>query len=175
LQKRCTILKKELKKLRAHNKAIAETYNNLVDEHKSVQRTNELMGQQIKKFEEMRQNFINQRDILKDSMKGNLAGLNSMMENYEILYLQEIAHNTEFLYNDPRMTPERFEEFIRRMPANMQVPRDKLVELFEELSDENFVCSHEAMRAIIVEIVKYNAGMGGRLASEEEKAMMVNT
>jgi len=182
VQRRCTILKKELKKLRAHNKAIAETYNNLVEEHENVQLTNKRMGEQIKKFQEMRQSFIDQRDILKNSMRGNLTGLNSMMENYEILYLQEIAHNTEFLDGQEGMTPEKFAEFIRRIPANMQVSEDKLISLFDELMDENYKCDHEAMRRIVVEIVKANSGMGGRLAgggvggvnSQEEKASVVD-
>jgi len=179
LQQRCTILKKELKKLRAHNKAIAETYNNLVEEHENVQLTNKRMGEQIKKFQEMRQNFIDQRNVLKDSMRGNLSGLNSMMENYEILYLQEIAHNTEFLDGRAGMTAEKFEEFIRRIPANMQVDEDKLISLFEELGNEDFICNHEQMRRIVVEIVKANSGMGGRLAagggqSQEEKVAIVD-
>merc|ERR1719317_452536 len=117
LQKRCTVLRRELKKLRGHNKAIAETYNNLVEEHQNVRETNELMAEQIKKFEEMRKVFIDQRDNLKSSMQGNLKGLEAMMENYEILYLQQIAHNTEFLDGQEGMTPEKFTEFIRRIPA----------------------------------------------------------
>jgi len=169
VQKRCTILKKELKKLRAHNKAIAETYNNLVDEHQNVQKTNERMANQIKKFQEMRQAFIDQRDILKNSMRGNLSGLNSMMENYEILYLQEVAHNTEFLDGQPGMTVEKFDEFIRRIPANINVSNDFLISLFEELSDDNFVCDHEAMRRIVVEIVKANTGFGRVSGGDEQQ------
>jgi len=166
VQKRCTNLKKELKKLRAHNKAIAETYGNLVEEHLNVQTTNERMANQIKKFQEMRQTFISQRDILKNSMQGNLSGLNTMMENYEILYLQEIAHNTEFLDGRPGMTADKFDEFIRRIPANMNISEDTLITLFEKLSDEDFICDHEAMRRIVVEIVKANAGIGGGHVSE---------
>jgi len=176
VQKRCTLLKKELKKLRAHNKAIAETYNNLVVEHENVQITNKEMGKRIKEFQDMRKKFIDQRDILKNSMRGNLTGLNSMMENYEILYLQEIAHNTEFLDGQAGMTPEKFAEFIRRIPANMKVSEDKLISLFEEKMDDDYQCDHEAMRSIVVEIVKANSGMGGRLAGgdEDEKASVVD-
>jgi len=182
VQRRCTILKRELKKLRAHNKAIAETYNNLVEEHENVQLTNKRMGEQIKKFQEMRKSFIDQRDILKNSMRGNLTGLNSMMENYEILYLQEIAHNTEFLDGQAGMTPEKFAEFIRRIPANMKVSEDRLISLFEEKMDNEYICNHEAMRSIVVEIVKANSGMDSRLAggagggvqAEDEKAAVVD-
>jgi len=168
MQKRCTILKKELKKLRAHNKAILETYKLLAEEHKTVRKTNDVMAQQIKKFQEMRLTFIDQRDVLRRSMYGNLTGLNSTIDTYEILYLQEIAHNTEFLDGSPGMTWAKFEEFIRRIPANINVSRDKLEELFDLLMDENEVCDHEAMRTIVVEIVKKNANMPSRLDDDKK-------
>jgi len=168
LQKRCSILRRELKKLRAHNKAIAETYNNLVEEHECVRQTNDLLAEQSNKFESMREKFVNQRDVLKDSMQGNLSGLQSVMENYEILFLQEIAHNAEFFDGQPGMTEEKFGEFLRRIPRNMPVSEDKLIGLFRELSDEDFICDHEAIQHIIVQIVKANTGVSGPLTGEGE-------
>lgn len=166
LQDRCAILRRELKKLRAHNKIIAKTYNNLVEEHEGVRQTNDQLAEQIKKFDIMRQRFIDQRDVLKDSMDGNLTGLHSMMENYEIMFLQEIAHNTEFLDGKAGMTGEKFDEFLQRIPSNMQIPEDKLITLFEELANEDNVCDHEAMHHIIIQIVKANTGISGPLTVE---------
>jgi len=166
LQKRCTILRRELKKLRAHNKAIAETYNNLVEEHECVRQTNDLLAEQSRKFESMREKFINQRDVLKDSMQGNLTGLQSMMENYEILFLQEIAHNAEFSDGKEGMTEDNFAEFLRRIPRNMPVDEDRLLALFEEHANEDYVCDHEAIQHIIVQIVKANTGVPGPLTGD---------
>jgi len=169
LQNRCMMLKKELKKLRAHNHAIAKTYNNLVDEHEGVRQTNKKLAAQIKKFDLMEQNFIAQRNVLKDSMEGNITGLHSMIQNYEIMFLQEIAHNAEFLDGQPGMTPDKFDEFIRRLPANMRVSEDKLLQLFEELANEHSICDHEAINLIISEIVKANAGVPGHLTGEVDE------
>jgi len=168
LQKRCTVLRNELKKLRAHNKAIAETYNNLVEEHEKVRNTNSRLAEQIERFENMNQKFIDQQDVLKDSMHGNVVGMKMMMQNYEILFLQEIAHNTEFVDGQAGMNMDKFEEFLRRIPANMQCPENRLIALFEELVDENGICDHEGMREIIKQIVKANTGVAGALAGIDE-------
>jgi len=167
LKNRCAILRRELKKLRAHNQAIAQTYNNLVEEHEGVRHTNDQLAEQIKKFDAVRQKFIDQRDNLKDSMNGNLSGLHSMMENYEIMFLQEIAHNAEFFDGQAGMTREKFDEFLRRIPSNMQISEDQLVTLFESLSDGNTVCDHEAMHHIIIQIVKANAGLSDGVIDEK--------
>jgi len=167
LKNRCAVLRRELKKLRAHNQAIAVTYNNLVEEHEGVRQTNDQLAEQIKKFDAMRQKYIDQRDILKDSMDGNLLGLHSMMENYEIMFLQEIAHNAEFFDGKPGMTLDKFDEFLRRIPSNMQISEDHLMGLFEERSNHEGVCDHEAMHHIIIQIVKANAGQSAALTGEE--------
>jgi len=169
LQNRCTLLKKELKKLRAHNHAIAKTYNNLVEEHEGVRQTNRKLATQIKKFEQMRQKFIDQRDVLKDSMKGNLNGLHSMMDNYEVMFLQEIAHNAEFIDGEPGMTLEKFKDFIRRIPSSMGVTEDKLLQLFDELKDINERCDHESVNHIISEIIKVNVRVPGHLNGDTDK------
>jgi len=167
LQKRCAILCNELKKLRAHNKAIAATYSNLIEEHAKVNNTNARLTEQIERFEDMNQKFVDQQDVLKDSMHGNVIGLQSMMQNYEILFLQEIAHNAEFSDGQRGMTMLKFEEFLRRIPGNMQAPESRLIALFNELA-ENGICDHEAMREIITQIVKANTGVEGALAGVNE-------
>jgi len=175
LHKRCMSLKKELKKLRAHNHTIVHTYNNLVAEHEGVRQTNKKLSGQIKKFEEMRQKFIDQRDVLKQSMKGNLNGLHSMMCNYEIMFLQEIAHNAEFIDGVPGMTKDKFEDFIRRIPTSMGVSEDKLLQLFHEMSDENGICDHESVNHIISEINKVNVGVPGDLNGELDEDLKLES
>lgn len=164
LQKRCAVLCGELKKLRAHNKAIAKTYNNLVEEHEKVNNTNARLAEQIERFESMNQKFVDQQDVLKDSMHGNVLGLKMMMQNYEILFLQEIAHNAEFMDGKKGMTQEKFEEFLRRIPANIQFSESRLLALFEDLVNEDGICDHTGMREIIKQIVKANTGVPGALA-----------
>jgi len=168
LQKRCSVLCNELKKLRAHNKAIARTYNNLVEEHEKVNNTNARLAEQIERFESMNQKFVDQQDVLKDSMHGNVLGLKMMMQNYEILFLQEIAHNAEFMDGQRGMTVEKFEEFLRRIPANIQFSESRLLALFEDLLDDDGFCDHEGMREIIKQIVKSNTGVPGALAGLNE-------
>jgi DNA repair exonuclease SbcCD ATPase subunit len=167
LQKRCATLCNELKKLRAHNKAIAQTYSNLIAEHEKVNNTNDRLREQIERFEDMNQKFVDQQDVLKDSMHGNVMGLQVMMQNYEILFLQEIAHNAEFMDGQPGMTMDKFEEFLRRIPGNMQCPEDRLIALFQELEQDG-ICDHGAMREIIKQIVKANTGVEGALAGLDE-------
>lgn len=168
LQERCATLCAELKKLRAHNKYIANTYSNLVMEHQKVNNTNARLEEQIERFENMNQKFVHQQDVLKDSMHGNVVGLKMMMQNYEIMFLQEIAHNTEFMDGARGMTMVKFEEFLRRIPANMQCPETRLISMFEEMANDNGVCDHEAMRIIIQQIVKANTGVAGALAGVDE-------
>lgn len=168
LQKRCARLCSELKKLRAHNKAIARTYNNLVEEHEKVNNTNARLAEQIERFESMNQKFVDQQDVLKDSMHGNVLGLKMMMQNYEILFLQEIAHNAEFMDGRKGMTHEKFEEFLRRIPANIQFQESRLIGLFEDLVNDDGICDHNGMREIIKQIVKVNSGVPGALAGEDE-------
>jgi len=168
LQKRCAVLCGELKKLRAHNKAIAKTYNNLVEEHEKVNNTNARLGHQIELFDEMNKKFVDQQDVLKDSMHSNVLGLKMMMQNYEILFLQEIAHNAEFMDGEKGMTQEKFMEFLRRIPANIQFEESRLLALFNELVNEEQICDHKGMREIIKQIVNKNTGVPGALADLDE-------
>jgi len=167
LQARCATLCTELKKLRAHNKAMAAMYNNLVEEHEKVNNTNARLAEQIERFENMNQKFVDQQDVLKDSMHGNVVGLKMMMQNYEILFLQEIAHNAEFMDGMEGMTRDKFDEFLRRIPANMQCHESRLIALFEELAVDG-ICDHGGMREIILQIVKANTGVSGALADLAE-------
>jgi len=168
LQQRCAALQIELENLRKQNTSIGDTFDNLVLEHDKLQKTNDRMAEQIEKFEEINQRCIDQQDVLKNTLHGNAVGMKTMMQNYEILFLQEVAHTAEFSDGQPGMTIEKFEEFSRRIPSNMQYPEDRLMNLFEEKVDENGVCNHEAMTQIITQIVKANAGEAGALLGSDE-------
>merc|ERR1719245_1013658 len=89
-----------------------------------------------------------------------------MMDNYEIMFLQEIAHNAEFTDREPGMTLDKFKDFVRRIPSSMGVSESKLLQLFEELANEEDKCDHEAINHIISEIIKVNVRVPGHLNAE---------
>jgi len=168
LQKRTIALQRELKKLRTHNKTIAGIYDEIVLEHQKVKDTNARMAEQIEMFENINKKCIDQQDVLKKTLHGNTEGMKTMMQNYEILFMQEIAHSAEFVDGQAGMTIEKFEEFVKRIPSNIQYPEDRLISLFEEKCDENGICNNEAMHLIITQLVKAKAGVPGALLSSDE-------
>lgn len=165
-------LRKQLHKLRDLNYKIAKTYNELVEEHEKCRTHNRTMAQEIKGFDQLRETWASKRQLLTKSLKRRQRGVARLMDGYQRGVLRNIAHDAAQLDTDEAdthppgvMTRLRFAEFLRRIPATLEVDFGRLVMLFDRLSKDD-VLEDKFVDLIIAEVAA---------TSGQEKLLEVTT